>query len=254
MERPEDDHLDVGTRRTGDSVVVELRLDRPEAMNALRTGTIAALARTVASLDRASGDVVELSGAGEDFCVGADMHELVELDTDATVETIEELQDLIVALRSCPLAVVARVDGLALGAGFLLCQAADIVVASEQARFGVQEVQVGLPAAGYATVLLPRIVGERRAREWLLLGERVAAKEAGRAGFVSEVVHVSELNRAVEEHLTTLGGNDGVAVEQIKRLLAGDDRPDHAEREMAAVRKAIEEGCVDERLEAFLER
>jgi len=250
----EAEHFRQGTRRVDEGVVVEVVLDRPRAMNALPMESVGTLTAAVERLDRTDGDVLEISGAGEEFCAGADVTELASETPEGIAAGLSELQALVRALRTSPLPVVAAVEGRAFGAGFLLCQAADVVIATEGTRFGLQEVSLGLPVAGYATTLLPRLVGERRAREWLLLGKTVPATEAAGAGFVSKVVAEGDLRRTADGYAGTLADNGAVAMEELKRLLAAsDDLSSAAKRERQAVRTAFEDGDAGERLAAFLE-
>jgi len=99
--------------------------------------------------------------------------------------------------------VIAVVEGAALGGGCELVAACDIVIACERARFGQPEIKLGV-FPPVAAILLPRIIGDKKAREMILLGEIIDAKEALRIGLVSQVVPASELNQQTESWLTKL--------------------------------------------------
>jgi cyclohexa-1,5-dienecarbonyl-CoA hydratase len=120
---------------------------------------------------------------------------------------------------------LALVDGAALGGGCELVAACDIVIAASRAKFGQPEIKLGV-FPPVAAVLLPRVVGERRAREWILTGEIFDAQEALRAGLVSHVVEAEQLESKLEEVLARLRELSAPALEMTRRAMdAGRGRP-----------------------------
>jgi 2-(1,2-epoxy-1,2-dihydrophenyl)acetyl-CoA isomerase len=170
--------------------ILELRLDRPQRLNAL---TLALTRELAAAVRRAQGDdasrVVLLTAEGRGFCAGKDR------DDPATAEFVEALQDLARALMECPKPVVAAVQGWAVGAGLELLLNCDIVVAAASARFMLPEVTIGLFGTGGVVALLPRAVGMAKAKGALMLGQEFSARQAEQWGLVWSVVEDEEALR-----------------------------------------------------------
>ena len=175
-----------------------IRLSRPEAMNAISGEVADALA---AAFREVSGDseawVVVLGAEGEKaFCVGADLKERNRLDDDGWMRNREKVRGMFDALRDVEQPVIASVFGYALGGGFELALNCDLIVASEDALFGLPEVTVGIVPGGGGTQQLPRKVGMARAMELILTGRRISAAEALDIGLVNRVVPRDELEAA----------------------------------------------------------
>lgn len=163
---------------------------------------------------------VVLSGAdGRPFVGGADIREMAAIpDADAARGFIELVHGCCRAVRDCPVPVMARIEGFALGAGLELAAACDLRIASEDARFGMPEVRVGIPSVVEAA-LLPALIGWGRTRRLLLLGEIVGAAEALEWGLVERVVPASRLDGAVEEWLVHLDAAGPLALRAQKALM-----------------------------------
>jgi enoyl-CoA hydratase/carnithine racemase len=251
-----DDQL-VFERRTVEGVLVlDININRPAKLNALSMAAVERLTERVAAVDTETVDAVVLRGNGDDFCAGMDLADMP--DGDAVVEGGTVMHDVVRTLRTCPVPVVTAVTGRAFGAGFMFCLGADVVLAGDDAVFGLQEVNLGIPIAGFVTTLLPRSVGEHRAREWLLTGREVSATEAERAGLVARVVQQEALEDAVAETLAHLETSSNDTIELLKARLAtptdpGVDRDweELAETELADMRTAATDGDLEERLAAF---
>ncbi|MFC5973545.1 enoyl-CoA hydratase/isomerase family protein [Halomarina salina] len=240
---------------TTDGEQVTVTLDRPGAYNALPVDAVDALVDAIRDLDRTDGSVVVVRGAGDHFSVGADLDDLDPAD-DAEARALSETYvDLTLAVRECPLPVVAAVQGRALGFGFLLALAADLVVATEDATFAVPEVRLGIPISGLAVALLPRLVGERRARDWLLTGRDVSAAEALSAGFVSRTAASDDLDEAVADLTNTLEANSGHTIAALKRRLGAPvpsaDVSTLREEAADAMARAFDDGDARGRLDEF---
>jgi enoyl-CoA hydratase len=172
--------------------VVGLTLNRPEKLNALNLALVQALGAALDGLEL-RGDVraVVLTGAGEKaFVAGADVAELKARGAREALAGINAR--LFRRVESFPATVIAAIRGFALGGGCELALACDLRVGGPSAVFGQPEADLGiLPAAG-ATWRLPRIVGLGRAKELILLGERIGAEEAHRIGLLNRLVGSDE--------------------------------------------------------------
>jgi enoyl-CoA hydratase/carnithine racemase len=165
------------------------RIDRPSAANALSRPVLLGLG----SFARAAGAdpqvrLLVVTGAGDRFfCAGADLRERAGLTQDQVREQLLLYRSELGALDRCPKAVVAALNGMALGGGLEIALACDLRVAAPHARLALPEVGVGIiPGAG-GTQRLPRLVGEGRAKEMILLGRRVEAAEALAIGLVNRI-------------------------------------------------------------------
>jgi methylglutaconyl-CoA hydratase len=178
--------------------ILTLTLDRPDKRNALSSALVDALHRALdgADLD-ADVRVLVLTGAGKDFCAGADLEELLA-SADASPEANEasalRLGTLFTRMREIPKPVVAMVRGRALAGGAGLMTACDIVLAGAGAQVGYPEVLRGFVPAMVMT-MLRRLVGEKTALDLVLTGRLLSATEAHACGLVSRVVPEEELDR-----------------------------------------------------------
>lgn len=205
--------------------VIRLRLNRPEARNALNTDLRQALARTFLELDSdESVRCVVLCGSAACFAAGADLKEITALGT-AAISRLEVLRYWKpIAEFSRPL--IAAVAGPALGGGCELALHADIIVAGRSARFGQPEVSVGIMPGGGATQRLMRAVGKYRAMKLMLTGEPVGADEALAMGMVSEVVDDALLEDRALDLAVLIASRPPLALRLLKEAaLAGADAP-----------------------------
>jgi enoyl-CoA hydratase/carnithine racemase len=201
----------------GDGVAT-VTLQRPEALNAISTGLAVALAEAVEPLatDPAVRAVV-LAGAGDRaFSVGADLKERAGFDDHGWFVQREAFRRGFAAVRRCPLPTVAAVSGYALGGGAELALSCDLVVAADDATFGLPEVRLGLVPAGGGTQLLVRRVGRSVAKDLVLTGRRVDAAEALRLGLADRMVPRAELPAAARALAAEIAGNAPTAVRLAK--------------------------------------
>jgi enoyl-CoA hydratase len=205
--------------RRGAALVARLTLERPEKLNALGRGALGELIDAMRGLSAdPSVRAVVLSGAGDRaFAGGADVAELGALDASSAREFITLLHRACAALRECPVPVIARLNGMALGAGLEIAAACDLRIAAEHARFGMPEVRLGIPSVIEAA-LLPRLVGAGRARWLVLTGETIDAREALAWGLVERVVPPAGLDEAVNAVLDAVLASGAGAVRAQKRL------------------------------------
>jgi enoyl-CoA hydratase/carnithine racemase len=213
---------DTGLVRLGVSGhVATLSLSRPEAMNAI-SGQMAdeiagALLRTAADPNVW---VVVLGAEGEKaFCAGADLKERNRLDDAGWLRNRILIRSMFDTLRALPQPTIASVFGFALGGGFELALNCDLIVASEDAIFGLPEVRVGILPGGGGTQVLARKVGVARAKELVLTTRRIGALEALQMGLVTRVVGREGLEKATTELAEEICRNSPVAVREAKRAI-----------------------------------
>ncbi|NCT82544.1 MAG: enoyl-CoA hydratase/isomerase family protein [Comamonadaceae bacterium] len=202
--------------------VARVTLNRPEVRNAFNEVLIAELTAAFTELgQRADLRAIVLAAEGKAFCAGADLNWMKafgryswdENHADAT-----KLADMLWAIYSCPLPVIARVQGdvYAGGVGLLAC--ADIVVAADQAGFCLSEAKLGLLPATIAPYVI-KALGEQASRRYFVTAERFSADEARRLGLVHEVVAADALDAKVDELTAALCANGPAAVRACKKLV-----------------------------------
>jgi enoyl-CoA hydratase/carnithine racemase len=190
-----------------DGPVREIRFDRPESHNAM-TGQVARdLAEALESLDPTDHDAAVIAGEGEAFSAGGDIEAMARREETArqAYERVRAtLGRVAETMLTAPVPVVAKVHGDAVGAGLSLVAAADFALAAESARFGASFVDVGLVPDAGGTVLLPRLLGLRTAKELAFTGRLLDAGEAADLDLVNESVPDGELDGRVAHLLETL--------------------------------------------------
>ena len=207
--------------------VALLRLNRPQARNALDLPTRKLLAEHFRSLsDDGETRCIVIAGGEKVFAAGADMRELVEA---GPIEVMaRRTKELWAPIVGCPVPIIAAVTGMALGGGCELALHADIIVAGESATFGQPEVKVGVMPGSGATQRLIRTIGKYKAMKMVLTGQSVPAAEAERMGMVSEVVADDQVLIRAVELATLIASMPPLAIAQIKEvMLAGADAPLH---------------------------
>lgn len=199
--------------------VAVITLHRPDAMNAVNEALSTAVGE---ALETAAADpavrVVVLTGAGRAFCAGADLKELAQGRSINSAEH-PEWGFAGVAQHWIPKPVIAAVNGFALGGGTELALACDLVVASEEAKFGLPEVKRGLMAAAGGVIRLQRQVPLKRALYLALTGEPVDAATAAQWGLVARVVPAAEVLDAALELARTIAANAPLSLEHTKRMV-----------------------------------
>jgi 2-(1,2-epoxy-1,2-dihydrophenyl)acetyl-CoA isomerase len=204
--------------------VATVTLNRPAALNAVYGEVFRQLLSHLAAIEAdASVRVVVFTGAGRAFCAGGDKNVDIGASATWTAEqrrAEEELaQSAVRQLRALRVPVVARVHGVAVGAGCDLALACDLIIASDQAQFGQFWVRRGLVPDLGAVYLLPRLLGLHRAKELILTGRLIDAHTAERMGLVNEVVPHAELDLAIARVCAELAQAPAAAVAMAKQLL-----------------------------------
>jgi enoyl-CoA hydratase len=210
-----------------DAGIARIVLNRPQQLNAISPALLDDLGRVCDAIEGDPGvKVATLTAAGRAFCAGADLKTVKELSPDpvrwsAFIGQWHRVFDRIAAL---PIPVIAGVHGLALAGGLELVLVADLVVADEEARLGDQHANFGLVAGGGGSQRLPRLIGARRAKELMLLGGWLTARQALDWGLVNRVAPAGKLAEAVDEWAEALVVKSGSASRTVKALVnrAGD--------------------------------
>lgn len=205
--------------------VATLTFNRPEVLNAL-TFDIYAQLRDLFEALRFDGAVkaVVLTGEGNAFCSGGDVHQIIgELfarDMRGHLEFTRMTGAVVEHMRLLDKPIIAALNGMTAGAGAVLALAADLRIAAEEARFAFLFTRVGLTGADMgAAYLLPRVVGMGRALELLLLGDTIDAATAERYGLVNRVVARAALLPTAQEWAGRLAHGPALAVSMTKRLV-----------------------------------
>lgn len=204
--------------------VARLRFNRPQVLNALDERMILAFAAAVEALDNEAVRVVVLSGEGRGFLAGGDVGRFhaAGADAPAVVDAIiGPFHAAMTRLTTLRAPVVAALHGPVAGAGLSVALAADLAVASEDAKFTLAYSRIGTSPDGGASWSLPRVVGLRKAMELALLSDVVDAQEALRLGLVNKVVPAERLSAEVEALARRLADGPTQAYGRIKALLRG---------------------------------
>jgi enoyl-CoA hydratase/carnithine racemase len=210
----------VAVRRHGERVA-ELVLDRPAAMNAVSTAMAVALAEACAALaaDETVSVTVLTSSAERAFCVGADLKERNSF-TDADLAAQRPFTRAAYrGVLDLPMPAVAAVHGYALGGGFELALACDVIVADESAVVGLPEVSVGVIPGGGGTQTLPRRVGAARAAELIFSARRVPAPEALTLGLIDQLTPAGEARDTALTLAESFAANSPISLRAAKQAL-----------------------------------
>lgn len=240
--------------------VAQVWLNRPAQHNALSHEMGDALVAAFHALAHdESVRVVVLGGHGASFCAGADIEAMKAAGTtgfEANLAEATRFGAMFAAIADCPKPVVGRIHGMVLGGGVGLACACDIAVASDDAKFGLTEVRLGILPSLISPYVIRRL-GDRHARELMLTGERIGAAEALRVGLVHHVTTADGLDAKVEERIGELRKGAPRAQARIKILLelwadsGWEEYRSQLPRTLAEVRSGDE---AKDGLAAFLEK
>ena len=243
-----------------DGSILRITLNRPDVRNAIDEEVINSLssAATAAGEDRTLRAIV-LAGNGKAFCAGADigwMAKAIAYSRQENLSDAEDLARLMERLDTLPVPVIGRVQGSALGGGVGLAAVCDIVVATDDAVFGLTEVKLGILPAVVAPYVL-RKIGISPARELFLTGVRFDAMRAKEIGLVHEVVPADVLDAAVSRRIAEVLAASPAGIARAKALIReiAGAQPDHViglTTNAIAAQRVSEEG--QEGLRAFLEK
>jgi enoyl-CoA hydratase/carnithine racemase len=208
-----------------DGRVATITLDRPERKNPLTFESYAELLERFRALKNdATTKAIVLTGAGENFCSGGDVREIIGPLTQRSPEQLLEFTqmtgDLVKAMRACPQPIVAAIDGACAGAGAILAMASDLRYGTERSKVAFLFTRVGLAGCDMgACAMLPRIIGLGRAAELLYTGRSMTGEEALAWGFYNALYGSDELLDAATQMAHTLARGPTVAHAMTKRML-----------------------------------
>lgn len=201
--------------------ILTITINRPQVLNALNTETLSELRMTI----KEAGETEEvksviITGAGEkSFVAGADIAQMRDLEVlEGRTMTILG-QDVFTEIENLDKPVIAAVNGYALGGGCELAMACDIRIASEKARFGQPEVNLGIIPGYGGTQRLSRLIGKGRAKYYIFTGEMMTAQEAFNFGLVDKVVAPEELMTKAREVAKTIMAKAPIAIMMAKRAI-----------------------------------
>ncbi len=237
--------------------VVTLTLNRPERKNAMNAAMFNELLAVFREVDASTSDrVLVITGAGDAFCSGADLGDRGS-DTRPALARLHWVADIALALHRIPKPVIAKVNGVAVGAGMNLALGCDLIIASDTARFSEIFARRGLSIDFGGSWLLPRLIGMHRAKELAFFADIISAKEAAELGLVNRVLPASQLDAFVADWADRLAAGPPLALSMTKRLLTNSftttmDEALEAEGLAQSVNTATEDTA--EAIRAFLEK
>jgi len=248
----------VRVERSGpNDAVARVTLDRPDVHNAFNAALIDELRQVFAALARETPTelrAVVLSGAGPSFCAGADidwMRAAMQLDVEANEQDAMAMADMLEAIDTCPVPVIARVHGPALGGGTGLCAVSDLVIAEAGAKFGFTETRLGILPAVISPFVIARI-GETHARALFPGGRRFDAVRAQRIGLVHEVVEgLDALDAAVDQAVADILASGPTAVRAAKAIVREVRGLGHGSAKWHTARVIARQRVSDEAQEGF---
>jgi len=205
-----------------DAGIARLTLNRPDKRNALNDALIAGLSAALKTTDSdTSVRVVIITGAGKDFCSGADLSALQKIARASVSDNVEDaraLLELFLLIRNLRVPVIAAVRGRALAGGCGLATACDLVLASASARFGYPEVKIGFVPA-MVMAILRRNLSEKRSFEMITRGVEVDAIEAKEMGLINQVFADETFDDDVNDYASTFTKLSASAITLSKQLL-----------------------------------
>lgn len=203
--------------------VANITFNRPEIHNAFNSTVIREMAAVLTEIDQDSElRVVVLTGKGKSFCAGADMNwmkDVVEQPYEKNLAESNELSDLFDQIYSFRLPVIGKINGAAVGGGTGFVAACDIAIAIRSAKFSFSEVKIGLVPACIGPYVIKKM-GEGKARELFITGERMPAERACEVGLINKVVDDDQLDTAVDELVESLLSSGPNAVTNAKKLIS----------------------------------
>ena len=244
-----------------DRGIATIRLNRPDAMNALGRELVTDLS---SALTEVAGDdsvkALVLRGEGRCFCAGADLKYFQDAfqSSDTLRDYLAEINQVIFQVEDIPVPVIAVVHGFALAGGLELMMACDMALVADDARIGDQHVNFGLMPGGGSTIRLPRLVGPQRAMELLTTGRWLNGPEAVEWGLALRSAPLDELDGELEKLVDPLRGKSRPGLGWIKQVThQGRDltvRDGSAVEQMAFAQYVATSGHPSEGIQAFVEK
>lgn len=209
--------------------VKRITFNNPARRNSIDFDTIRLFTEAIEQSAEDETRVVIITGSGDSFCAGADLQSINSgAGPDVTADLREGVNPGVLAMRSLPKPIIARVHGHAAGVGCNYALAADIIIASDQSFFGQVFVKIGLMPDGGGTYFLPRLVGYNKAFELMALGDPIPAQQAFEMGMINRVVSAAELDATVNALAERLANAPAIALAKIKAGLINGVQSDLA--------------------------
>jgi enoyl-CoA hydratase len=212
-----DDYQAILFKRRGR--VLEVTLNRPEKLNATDAVLHTELARVFTDIsDDPESDIVVLTGAGRAFSAGGDvawMQEAID-QPDRFRQTAREARQIVFGLIDCEKPIIAKLNGHATGLGATIALFCDVIFAAEHAKIGDPHVSIGFVAGDGGAVIWPQLIGYARAKEYLMTGDLMSAREAAGMGLINHVVAADELDARVDAFADKLAGGATMAIRWTK--------------------------------------
>ena len=238
--------------------VARITFDNPAKRNALGLEGKQQFIEAMTALRHDSSlRAVVITGAGDrSFVAGTDLSEMAGFDLAAAEASATRTHRMCDSVRTCPVPVIARINGDCFGSGMELAACADLRVAADHARFGMTETRFGIPS-GMEAAVLPKLIGWGKAVELVLTGDHIDAREAYRIGYLQRLTPAAELDAAVERWLASLLECGPLAVRIQKRLVIDWDRMGTTDAARAGIQAFVDAYRTDEprrMMLAFLEQ
>jgi enoyl-CoA hydratase/carnithine racemase len=204
--------------------IATITLNKPDMRNAMTLDISSGLLETLLEIEDSDARCVVIQGSGGSFSAGGDINAMLEglhgdVDSHEKVETITQTADAVHAVYEFPLPVIAKIDGTAYGAGANLAIACDVQIASESSEISFGFRQVGLAVDSGTSYLLPRIVGENKAKELVFTAEMLDAQQAQDLGLFTQVWDDDEFEAQAEEYIERIATGPTIALQTSKRLI-----------------------------------
>jgi len=200
--------------------VATVKINRPEALNALNSVLVRELVAALEALDTDdSVRCVILTGSDKAFCAGADIKEMAKLSA-ADIESADHLKPVWDRAASFEKPLIAALSGYTLGGGLELAMCCDIIIASEGTKLGQPEVNIGIIPGGGGTQRLPRAVGKYKAMEMILTGGTISAEEAKALGLVNRVVPPGKYLEEATKMALEIASKAPIALRSAKEAIA----------------------------------
>ncbi len=235
-----------------------IKMNRPDALNALNSATLEELREAFSQLkDSDDVKVIVITGEGKAFVAGADIAEMKDMTADQSREFSRAGQKVFSKVAKIKKPVIAAVNGFALGGGCELAMACDIRIASDKAKLGQPEVNLGVIPGFAGTQRLSRLVGTAKAKEMIFTGDMVDAQTALSIGLVNQVIPAEQLMDACMEMAKKIASKGPLAVKLAKRAINEgiEEKLDKgSEHETAGFAECFASGEAKEGMSAFLEK
>lgn len=229
--------------------VIVVALSRPDQMNAVSGDMHRELAPLFADLAHdPDSDVIVLTGDGRAFSAGGDFDLLLQQNEDPSMlpAAVAEAKQVVFSMLECNKPIVGRINGDAVGLGCTLALLCDVIVATETARFGDPHVKVGLTAGDGGGIIWPQLVGFARAKQYLLTGDLLDAREAERIGLINFAVPTDELDEVAFRWADRLARSPQLAIRTTKTVINMElKRIAHAQMDAGMAYEAMTMGSAD---------